>query len=275
MKLKYLVLIFIIIFASGSFASSKPPQRIISGMPSITEILYAIGAEKQVVGVTTNCNYPPQAKKKEKIGGFFLNLEKIISLKTDLILMSEGEQGRDIEKLKKYGLNVKSINPKNVADVLNSIVYIGKEVGKEGRANSLVSDLSYRLNRAKPKTSFKDIISKRPKVLVMVGYNPIIVAGGKTFIDNIIKLSGAENICGGDFSPYPQISFEKLVNEDPEYLIIPKGVVSKKEIENDGRWKKLAAVRSGKILFINPDILSRTGPRVVDAVEEISKFIYR
>ncbi|MFA6431096.1 MAG: cobalamin-binding protein [Candidatus Margulisiibacteriota bacterium] len=256
-------------------SAAKTPMRIISGMPSITEILYAIGAEKQIVGVTNNCNYPPQAKKKEKIGGFFLNLEKIISLKPTLILMSDGEQSRDIEKLKKYGFNVKSINPKNVEDVLKSIIYIGKEVGKEGRANSLVSDLRYRLTRAKPNASFKDIVSKRPKVLVMVGYNPIIVAGGKTFVDNIIKLSGAENICGSDLAPYPQISFEKLVNEDPEYLIIPKGVVSKKEIDNDGRWKKLAAIRSEKILFINPDILSRTGPRVVDAVEEISKFIYR
>ena len=87
----------LIIFPKGSFA--EIPQRIVSGLPSVTEMLYALDLGDRVVGVTTNCNYPPEAKKKEKIGGFFLNLEKIVSLKPDLVIMIEDAQKRDIARL--------------------------------------------------------------------------------------------------------------------------------------------------------------------------------
>ena len=263
----------LIIFPKGSFA--EIPQRIVSGLPSVTEMLYALDLGDRVVGVTTNCNYPPEAKKKEKIGGFFLNLEKIVSLKPDLVIMIEDAQKRDIARFKKFGLPVYTINPRNVADVMAELVKLGKLTGQESQAQALVEKMKSRLAAVQPKGfSLELILRKRPKALTIVGNNPLIVVGGGAFIDDIMKQAGVENIAGGSRAVYPQFSFETLLKEDPEYLIIPKGVVREAEISRDQRWQKLSAVKEKKILIIDADILSRPVPRVVDAVEEIAHFIY-
>ena len=164
------------------------PQRIISGMPSVTEMLFALDLGDRIVGVTTNCNYPPQAKKKEKIGGFFLNLEKVVSLKPDLVIMVEDAQKRDIERFRNYGLPVYTINPRSVNDVMESLIKIGKLTGKEKAAADLTSRMKRRLAAAQPAAlGLELVLKKRPKVLAIVGYNPLIVVGGGTFIDDIMK----------------------------------------------------------------------------------------
>jgi iron complex transport system substrate-binding protein len=112
------------------------------------------------------------------------------------------------------------------------------------------------------------------KVLVIVGYKPLIVVGGGNFIDDVLRYAGAENIAADTQAAYPHYNFEKLLKENPEYIIIPEGLVEKKEIEEDRRWQSLDAVKEDRILFINADILSRPGPRVVEAVEEIAGFIH-
>ncbi|MGB9613388.1 MAG: ABC transporter substrate-binding protein [Candidatus Margulisiibacteriota bacterium] len=253
------------------FAQPKYPQRIISGMPSITEMLFALGLEDRIVGVTANCNYPPEALKKEKIGGFFLNLEKIVSLKPDLVVMLEDTQKQDIKRLKDYGLPVYTINPHTVVEVMDSLVKLGEVTGKRKEAKILIKQMKNRIASVQPKGTSS---LERPRVLVIVGYRPLIVAGAGTFIDDIIKYAGGENIAQDAKASYPQYSFERLIKEDPEYMIIPEGVVEKEEIARDSRWQSLQAVRGNKILFINADILSRPGPRLVEAIEKIADFIH-
>lgn len=251
------------------------PQRIISGMPSVTEMLFALDLGDRIVGVTSNCNYPPQAKRKEKIGGFFLNLEKVVSLKPDLVIMVEDAQRRDIERFRNYGLPVYTINPRSVNDVMESLMKIGKLTGKERTAAELVAGIKRRLSAAQPTgLGLELILRKRPKVLAIVGYNPLIVVGGGTFIDDIMKQAGAENIAGRSRSAYPQYSFESLINERPEYIITTKELMNGNGITRDPRWKQLSAVRAGKVLVMEADVLSRPGPRVIDSVEEIAHFIY-
>lgn len=267
-----IVAAFLVTLALPVFAY---PQRIVSGLPSVTEMLYALDLGDRVVGVTSNCNYPPQALKKEKIGGFFLNLEKVVSLKPDLVIMVEEAQKRDIEKFKNYGLPVYAIDPRSVADVMETLIKLGKLTGKERVAASLVARMKSRLAALQPRSfSLELILKKRPKVLAIIGNNPLIVVGGGTFIDDIMKQAGAENIAGSSRAAYPQYSFENLMKENPEYLIVPRGVITEKELLRDPRWRQLSAVREKKILVIDADILSRPGPRVIDAVEEIAHFIY-
>jgi len=268
---KAIILLLLVLLALPAWA--KYPQRIISGMPSITEMLFALDLGDRVVGVTSNCNYPPEAKKKEKVGGFFLNLEKTVSLKPDLIVMLEDAQKRDIEKFKNYGLPVCTINPHNLNDVLESMIKLGEVAGKKKKAEILVSEMKKRISAVKPKSFGLNIILKRPRVLAVVGYNPLIVVGGGTFIDDIIEHAGGMNIAREAKAAYPQFSFEKLMQENPDFIIAPEGVISSAEIQKDGRWRRLAAVKNNRILFIDADILSRPGPRVVDAIEEIAKFI--
>lgn len=251
------------------------PERIVSGMPSVTEMLYALGLGSRVVGVTSNCDYPPAAKKKAKIGGFFLNLEKVVSLKPDLVIMVEDAQRRDIDRFRSYGLPVMTINPRSVDDVMEALVSIGQKTGKEKAAADLVAGMKRRLAAVQPGVpGLELVLRKRPKVLAIVGYNPLIVVGGGTFIDDIMRRAGAENIAGSSRAAYPQYSLETLINERPEYIITTREIMNARGITRDPRWKQLSAVRDGKVLVMDGDILSRPGPRVIDSVAQIAHFIY-
>jgi iron complex transport system substrate-binding protein len=254
-----------------SFAQEKYPQRIISGIPSITEMLFALGLEDRVVGVTTNCNYPPQALKKEKVGGFFLNLEKIVSLKPDLVVLLEDAQKPEIKKLRDCGLPVYTINPHTVEGVMGALLELGKITGKEKEAAKLVQGMKKRINALPSPPPFFRIFLKKPRVLIIVGSQPLIVAGRGTYLDDLLRCAGAENVVKTGAS-YPQYSLEELWGENPDYLIIPKGIIREEEL-NDPRFQKLEAVKRKRILFIDNDLLSRPGPRMVEALEQIANFI--
>lgn len=265
-RVPHLALLFLLI-VSPAFAF---PQRIISTMPSITETLFAIGLGNRVVGVTTNCNYPPEAKKKEKVGQMVMNLEKIVSLKPDLIIMVQDAQQYDVWRLKGRGLPVVTINPHSVKDVMDSIKYIGSITGATYEARTLVNRLNYRLEKVENITK-----GKIPKsAFVMVGYRPLVTTGKNTFVNDIITRAGFQNSMqsGGE---YPQVNFEELYRMDPDIVIIPIGLVSSYEVQHDAKLSRLTAVSSGKMLWIDPDIFFRPGPRVVDAVEQISGFLFK
>ena len=265
---KLALAILIILLAGGVYADK--PQRIISGMPSITEMLYALDLDDRIVGVTTNCNYPSQASVKEKVGGFFLNLEKVVSLKPDLVLMLEDAQKRDIQKFREFGLPVYTLSPHTVIEVMGTLIELGEVTGEKEKAEEVVEEMKKRILMVE--TKGKD--SPPWKVLVIVGYKPLIVVGSGNFIDDIIRYAGAENVAAQTNAAYPQYSFEMLLEENPDYIVIPKGVVEWEEIKEDSRWQSLTSVKNGRILFINANILSRPGPRVVEAIEEIAEFIH-
>jgi iron complex transport system substrate-binding protein len=268
----FLSLVALLLAVSTATAA---PHRIISTIPAVTEILFALDLGDRVVGVTTNCNYPPAAKKKYKIGGFFLNLERVVALKPDLVIMQEDAQQREVERLKNQRLPVLTINPKSVDGVLEAILEVGKATGKEAAAKALTAEMRRRLDRARPKSfGLGLLLSKSPRALVIVGVDPLVVAGEGSFINDILKQSGVENLArvGGE---YPQYSLEKMIEENPSYLIVPRGLANFAKFRSDRRWQNVAAVKDGKILFIDQDIISRPGPRVVDAVETIANYVYR
>ena len=244
-----IVLLLIVLAVYPAWANY--PQRIISGIPSVTEMLFAVGAGDKVVGVTTNCNYPSAAKKINKIGGFTLNLEKLTSLKPDLIILLAEAQKPEIDKLKKFGLPVLALNARNVNEVLQSLAKLGELTGNKRRAERLVANMKSRINAVKPR-------GRQRRVLVVVGSDPLIVAGGGTFIDDVVKYAGGVNIARSVKGAYPQYSLEMLVKENPDHIILPEGLLF------GGRGIK------SKRIFINADILTRPGPRVVEAIEKIA-----
>lgn len=220
-----------------------------------------------MVGVTENCNYPAGARGKEKVGREIVNTEKVIALKPDLVLMLEDAQRPDIEKLKKFNLPVKTVNPHKVDEVLDSIKQIGEITGTEKRAEEIVADIRARLDRVQQKSSGHS----RPKVFLVVGYRPLITTGSGTFVGDILKLSGGENVVSASRSPYPEWSFETLIKADPDVIVIMDGVVEQREVLSDKRWASLSAVRNSRVIFIDPDIISRPGPRVINAVELLAE----
>lgn len=295
------VIVFIlslIFFISSVYADY--PQRIVSGMPSITEILYALGLEDRIVGITTNCNYPSQTKNKERIGGFFLNLEKVVSLNPDMIVMIEGAQPREVKRFMDFGLPVYTMNPKTVDQVMEEIIKLGEKTGTKERAVEIVSRIrkklelvEYNVALAEPKdeligveeenrdgkiveiVQYHILNIKQPQALVIVGLNPLVVVGGETLIDDMLSYTGAQNIAYKIKAAYPQYSFENLMEEDPDFIIIPDGLVRRGEMRKDRRWQSLSAVKNNRVLFVDADKLSRPGPRVAEVIEEIADFIYQ
>lgn len=239
-------------------------------MPSATEMLFALGLEDRIVGVTINCNWPPQAKAKAKIGGFFLNLEKIVSLRPDMVVMVAGAQDQSIAELRSRGLPVTTIRSGSLADILSEAERLGQLTGRTTEAEELTSGMRLRLASVEAKVRGL----ARPTVLVVVGTKPLVVVGENNFIADIIDLAGAENVAAGAETAYPQYSLEALLESDPEYIIFPEGLIDPAELGQDPRWQSLSAVAGGRLLFIDPDVLTRPGPRSVQAVEQIAEFIH-
>jgi len=251
------------------------PQRIISLSPSNTEILFALGLGDRVVGVTNVCNYPPEAKEKEKIGGYSNpSLEKIINLKPDLILATFGNPGKLIDQLKKFDLPVVGLNPKTIEEIFGSIELVGKITDKEEKALELVENLRGRTEKVLAKTE-KLTQEQRPRVLYVVWYKPLWTAGSGTFIDELIQKAGGINIAG-DLSGWPKMSLEAVIEKNPEIIIVgeghPGGLIE--TVKAESTLSETDAFKNNKIFTIDADIVSRTGPRIIDALEEMAKIIH-
>ena len=257
----------------------QEPQRIISIAPSNTEILFALGLEDKIVGITNYCNFPEETKNIEKIGETFpLNLEKIVSLKPDLILAYAG-QLNEIPRLRELGLKVIVIEPLNLQETLKSIQMVATVGGIPEKGNILVENLSQRVDQIKTEVSNLEI-TKKPKVFIGGIYETIWTPGEGTLFNELISLAGGINIAAG-FSGWTKISPEFIVKEDPDIIIIPIGAMNpgdelkiKENIYQRPGWSNLSAVKTQKIFIVNEDLFFRPGPRLVDGLERLYKIFY-
>jgi len=257
----------------------QEPQRIISIAPSNTEILFALGLEDKIVGITNYCNFPEETKNIEKIGETFpLNLEKIVSLKPDLILAYAG-QLNEIPRLRELGLKVIVIEPLNLQETLKSIQMVATVGGIPEKGNILVENLSQRIDQIKTEVSNLEI-TKKPKVFIGGIYETIWTPGEGTLFNELISLAGGINIAAG-FSGWTKISSEFIVKEDPDIIIIPIGAMNpgdelkiKENIYQRPGWSNLSAVKTQKIFIVNEDLFFRPGPRLVDGLERLYKIFY-
>ena len=254
---------------------ARQPERIISLSPANTEILFALGLGEKVVGITNVCNYPSQIKEKEKIGDYNNpNLEKIIELEPDLILSSHGNPVKLINQLEELNYTVVGLNPKNIDDIISSIIMVGKITGKDEEATRLTEEMKKRIEAVISETSSL-IENNRPRVLYVVWYKPLWTAGSGTFIDELIQKVGGVNIAG-DIAGWPQISLETVLEKNPQVVIVgeghPGGLVE--TVKGEGVLWITDAFKYNQIYIIDADIVSRTGPRIVDALEEMAKIIH-
>ncbi len=238
------------------------PQRIVSLAPSITETIFALGAGDRVVGVTTFCDYPPEAITKEKIGDTVRpNIEKIIALKPDLVIVSTSSQLEQVvANLGALGIPVYVSNPRNLDGVLSSINGIGELIGEQARASELTANLRARIEAVKQITGSES----RPRVLFILGTEPLITVGGGTFIDDLIARAGGLSISSDAGGEYPQYSLETAVAKQPEVIFISSGV------ELPARLKQTPAAEAGRVYRLDDNLVLRPGPRVVDGLEQMA-----
>ncbi len=254
---------------------SQPPQRIISLAPNITEILYALDADKQLVGVTDYCLYPPQAKSKSKVGGFINpNLEKIVALRPDIVLISaDSNQQTVYDQLLRLKIKVYVINPDNLEKTWATILHLGEISGHSQKAQALVGSLKKRVNAVQAKVKGKS----RPRVLFLWSENPLITAGPHTFTHDLIEKAGGINIAASAPVKYPKYSMEEIIRIQPEIIISGDMGSQAKVSEKNSIWqnyKVIPAVQNNRIYAINPDFLARPAPSIVEGLEEMAKLIH-
>lgn len=260
---------------AGKIPENTP--RIISLAPSTTEILFALGLGDQIVGVSSFCNYPPQAQNKEKVGDFSRpNIEKILFLKPDYIFCTGLEQASSVTELRRLNLKVYVADPKNIKDLFSSIRDIANITGKTKEAEGLIKGMQSEIEQINSKVKLI-AESKRPKVFIEIWHEPLTTAGKGSFIDEMISLAGGVNIAYDTKRAYSIFSPEEVIRRNPECIILAYMDQEKPATLVAGRfgWKEISAVKNKRLYNdINPDILLRPGPRVVKGLKEIYKRLY-
>jgi len=255
----------------------KEPKRIVSLAPSNTEILFFLGLGDRVVGVTSYCDYPEEAKLITKIGGFKdPSLEKIVILKPDLILAT-GMHEQLIKGLEDAGLDVLVVKPNTIEEIINTIQFVGRAAGVEDKAVILTKDLKDRVNAVSEKTG-KIPANERLTVYYEMWYEPLMSVGRSSMIGQIIELAGGINVTDGCAEQYPQISEEVIIKKNPQVMVNSYGHDAKKitpeEIAGRKGWKEISFIKNNRIYTIESDCLTIAGPRIVEGLEMMAKYLY-
>ncbi len=255
------------------------PMRIVSLAPSVTEILFAIGAGSQVVGRTKFCTYPPEAASLPTIGGFSaksISVEAILDLEPDLVVAGSRSQQDVVAALEAQGIPVFTLAPESLADIETGIQTLGEITGNAASAQTLVETMQTRIAAvtAKVKTIPTE---KRLRVFYEVWHEPLTTTSRSTFIGELLTLAGGVNIFNDLTETYPKVSAEQIIESDPQVILGPSShsdQLTAAVISARPGWQKLAAVKSGAIYIVDAETISRAGPRVVDALESIVGVLY-
>ncbi len=253
------------------------PKRIVSLLPSNTEILYKLGEGDSVVGVSDFDNYPKEVTSKDKIGGMEFNLEKIISLKPDLVLDHGSRHHQEdalMGKLKDAGIPVYVVKEAtNINDIYDTIREIGKLTDTEKKAQSIISEEKKSMAEI-TKIGKKIPPNKQKSVWIEVSPSPELYTAGKgTFIDEGLSLIGAKNVAGHT-KGWPLITEEAAIQNNPDVIITTYGQDAPKKVMERKGWQNITAVQNKRIVDVNSDKLTRPGPRIVEGIEELAKAIY-
>jgi iron complex transport system substrate-binding protein len=247
------------------------PQKIVSMAPSNTEILFALGLGDEVVGVTDYCDYPPEAKEKTHIGGYWTpDVETIVSLAPDLVVAQSLHEAEVIPQLEKHGLTAVVLEPKTIDQVLDAITLVGEITGKTKEAASLTKEMRTRVDKVTGKT--KGLAeSQRPKVFYLTWHDPLITVGHDNLGEDLITKAGGTNIFH-NLEGSPTVSLEDLIQADPDVIIAGIGMGTGADMplqfaRDESRLAGTSARQNNRVYSVSIDLAGRPGPRIVDALE--------
>jgi iron complex transport system substrate-binding protein len=253
----------------------EKPRRIVSVAPNVTEILFALGLANRVVGVTSYCEFPPAAQKKEKIGGYINpSLEKIVALRPDLVIgTAEGDLKNFVDRLAALGVRVYIINPQDVSGVIDAIRHIGDVTFAASSAGKMAGRMQVQIEAIRKKIQGRP----RPRVLHVLSVDPLISAGRGTFVNDLIRLAGGQNIAAKATARYPRFSMEEIIRQDPQVIIL-SSMRSHDPLAAERkwwhRWENISAVRFDRIYVLDADLIHRPSPRIVQGLEKMARVIH-
>ncbi len=274
-RLSLCILLFLLLTLNSQLITAshaEAPGRIVSLAPSMTEILFAAGLGDRVVGVTSYCDHPEEAKARTKIGGMSNpSLEAVISLKPDIVIMTTNGNSKEFEeRLKSLGVNTYVFKSRTIDQLPEGIRKMGRALDSEEGFERLASGIEGPLNEFKAVRKDKGL-----KVVFMLWPEPLMVAGPGTAIHDAINLLGAKNIAEDAKIQYPKYSIEEIVRRSPDIIFV--GAASGMDMQEKAnglleRIDYLPAVKNGKVYYVSEN-LYRLGPRVIPGLEELAQYI--
>jgi iron complex transport system substrate-binding protein len=254
---------------------SQKPERIVSLAPNITELIFALGRGKNLVGVTRHCDYPPEARNLPRVGSYVhLDLERIAALRPDLCLaVKDGNPKETVLRLESLGIPVYAMDPRNLDEVIRTVQELGELIGARQEAERLLKDARNRVSAINKALSG---ISRRPSVFFQIGGPPIVSAGSGTLIDDLITRAGGRNLAAGSVR-YPKFSREEVIASAPDILIITSmsgEAESRRALEQWRRWDSMPAARNERIFLVDPNLFHRGTLRLLDGLEILTELIH-
>jgi iron complex transport system substrate-binding protein len=256
-------------------AINEVPERIVSHVPSITEMLFALGLGDRVVGVSDYCDYPEEAQSKPSVGNYFNpSIENIVALEPDLVL-TDGHS-ENIQQLDGLGITYMVIDPSDIDGIYEALELLGDITGTQSEAADLIDSMQNSI------ADVLDQVEGAPLVRVMYiidATDPTLpwTAGPGSFVDALITMAGGENIAGQAQGAWIQLAIEEIVNADPEIIILPlshgTAFTPPEVLEEHPAWQGITAVAEGHIFFIEADLVDLPGPRIVRGLEELASRI--
>jgi iron complex transport system substrate-binding protein len=250
------------------------PRRIVSLVPSVTELLYAIGAQGALVGVTDFCDYPAEARRKVHVGDMISpNLETLVTLKPDLVVATRsGNREETFDQLKRLGVPVYLVDPITVGDVLRLVSELGELTGHRDGATAVEKDLGRRIAAVRERVAGRP----HPRVLYVLWPEPLIVPGKGSLVTELIALAGGASVTADQGQGYPRMSLEAAVGRAPEIIVLARHGrrVGPAALPQWQRLESLPAIKSGRLYMADGDLMHRYGPRVVVGLESLARMIH-
>ncbi|OPL07539.1 MAG: hypothetical protein AVO33_05305 [delta proteobacterium ML8_F1] len=250
----------------------EQPERVISMAPSITETIFALEAESQLVGRTEYCDYPEEVAKIPTAGSLMTpNMERIIELEPDLVIASTHFPMEAVETLEELGVQVVVFVPQESFEGTYRIIEeVGRILGKDEKAQTINQSIEEKVREVAERVA--DLPGKRVYFVVGFGEHGDYTAGGDTFINEMIEMAGGVNIAG-DVSGWGY-SLEKIIEKDPEVIIISKFFGLKDAFEMTPNYMDLNAVKKGELHGLDINEIERQGPRIGLGLESLAKAIH-
>ncbi len=248
---------------------ARAPGRIVSLAPNLTEIVFLLGRQDRLVGVTRFCNYPPEAARLPKVGGIVdPDVERIVAARPDLVLCTtDGNPKERVKALEELGIPCFATAPQDLAAVFRTIEEVGVLLGVPEKARREAAALRARAARIAGLPGGGPV----PRVLFAVSTSPVIAAGSGTFMDELVRTAGGVNAASSYSGRYPRLSIEDLIAAAPDVIFIASMAGVDRFPPEVTRWTEVPAFRDGAVVTLDGDVVTRPGPRMVTALEEVSR----
>jgi len=252
------------------------PRRLISLAPSITEILYFLEAGDRLVGVTSFCNFPPEVKNKPRVGTYWeFNLEAILALKPDLVLAMahQGEGPGSLQVLEHWKIPYYLGRADTLPGLFRLIEDLARLTGQEEVARRKLPPLKARVRQVQQRVQSLP----RPRVLLEIDQEPLITVGRSSIQGDLIQRAGGANIAGKVDQRYPVFNLEEVLKSQPEVILFT-GMADATSLPRRmnfwRQWTMLPAVKAGRLHWVEPDLVDRPGPRLVDGLEMLANYFH-